>query len=143
MAVVTRGGQRAVTGYAIEAATNNRQLVRLFPETGRTHQLRVHLAHLGAPILGDRLYGPQPPTHPRLLLHAEQISLPAADDFPARTFDAPVPSPFGTIEPHYVITTNATATFYPSAWVNRIDNRNVQVHVCYGTAAQLFRRFQD
>jgi RluA family pseudouridine synthase len=92
--VVARGGQRAVTRYEVAAEFTGRQLVRLLPETGRTHQLRVHLAHLGAPIVGDRLYGPQPPKHPRLLLHACRLSLPDAEGFPAREFHAPLPAGF-------------------------------------------------
>ncbi|WP_425617080.1 pseudouridine synthase [Anatilimnocola sp. NA78] len=101
MAVVTRGGQKAVTNYQIEVTDKQRQLVRLFPQTGRTHQLRVHLAHLGAPILGDRLYGPQPPKHPRLLLHAEQIHLPSAEGYPERTFTAELPRGFWPLTPSF------------------------------------------
>lgn len=56
---------------AYDAATDT-TLVQLWPITGRTHQLRVHLQHLGHPILGDRLYGGR--THERLLLHAWQLS---------------------------------------------------------------------
>jgi RluA family pseudouridine synthase len=98
MVVVPRGGQRAVTRYAIEDQQNNRQLVRLYPETGRTHQLRVHLAQLGAPILGDRLYGPQPPQHSRLLLHSQRIELPAADGRPGQTFEAALPAGFWPVD---------------------------------------------
>lgn len=94
MQVVARGGDWAVTRYAIEDERSGNQLVRLWPETGRTHQLRVHLAHLSAPILGDRVYGPQPPQHPRLLLHSRQITLPAAEGFGERTFAAPLPEHF-------------------------------------------------
>lgn len=94
MRIVDRGGQRAVTRYAVEAEQKGRQLVRLWPATGRTHQLRIQLAHLGAPILGDRLYGPQPLFGERLLLHAYRISLPAAEEFPAYTFIAPLPTSF-------------------------------------------------
>ena len=94
MMIVERGGQRAVTRYVLEESKDRRQLVRLFPETGRTHQLRVHLAHLGAPILGDRLYGPQPPRSPRLLLHSHRIDLPAAEGYEPRTFTAPLPADF-------------------------------------------------
>jgi 23S rRNA pseudouridine1911/1915/1917 synthase len=94
MQVVERGGQRAVTRYAIMAEAGDRQLVQLWPETGRTHQLRLHLAHLGAPILGDRLYGPQPPSAERLLLHAHRLDLPAAPGYEARTFVAPMPDGF-------------------------------------------------
>jgi len=92
--VVARGGQRAVTRYALEATSGPWQLVRLWPETGRTHQLRVHLAHLDAPILGDRLYGPQPPPATRLHLHAQRIELPAAPGYESRSFIAPLPADF-------------------------------------------------
>jgi 23S rRNA pseudouridine1911/1915/1917 synthase len=94
MRVVAHGGQRAVTRYAIAEETEGRQLVRLWPQTGRTHQLRVHLASMGAPILGDRLYGPQSAAGQRLLLHAYQIDLPPAAGFPAHTFIAPLPDDF-------------------------------------------------
>ena len=94
MTVVPRGGQRAVTRYALEETANGRQRVRLWPQTGRTHQLRLHLAHLGAPILGDRLYGPRLNEPPRLLLHAERLELPETDEYPARSFVAPLPEGF-------------------------------------------------
>lgn len=97
MTVVSRGGKRAVTRYAVIDEANGRQLVRLWPETGRTHQLRVHLAHLGAPILGDRLYG-EVDSATRLLLHAERITLPALNSFPARTYVARLPADFGIKE---------------------------------------------
>lgn len=94
MMVVPRGGQRAVTRYALECEANGRQRVRLWPQTGRTHQLRLHLAHLGSPILGDRLYGPQLTEPQRLLLHAERLELPATEEYPARSFVAPPPDGF-------------------------------------------------
>jgi 23S rRNA pseudouridine1911/1915/1917 synthase len=90
MAVVERGGQHAATRYTVEASAPGRQLVRLWPETGRTHQLRVHLAALGAPILGDRLYG-APASAPRLLLHAQRISLPPDAPLGGRSYSAPLP----------------------------------------------------
>jgi 23S rRNA pseudouridine1911/1915/1917 synthase len=91
MAVAERGGRRGVTRYRILGEAEGVQLVLLWPQTGRTHQLRVHLKAMGAPILGDRLYGPQPRGAKRLMLHACRIALPAADDFPARAYTAPVP----------------------------------------------------
>lgn len=94
MTVVARGGKRAVTRYQVIRETAGKQWVRLWPETGRTHQLRVHLWSMGAPILGDRLYGPHQPDVPRLMLHACQISLPAAEGFPARVYAAPLPKDF-------------------------------------------------
>jgi len=90
MMVVAKGGQGAVTDYAVAARSPDRQLVRLWPRTGRTHQLRVHLASMGAPILGDRLYG-DAQTAPRLLLHAWRITLPSLGDEEPRTYTAPLP----------------------------------------------------
>jgi 23S rRNA pseudouridine1911/1915/1917 synthase len=94
MTVVERGGQRAVTRYSLETEAHGRQRVRLWPQTGRTHQLRLHLAHLGAPILGDRLYGPRPDENQRLMLHADRLELPATEENPARSFAAPLPEGF-------------------------------------------------
>lgn len=91
MVAVERGGRAASTQYKVIAETDSVQWVQLWPQTGRTHQLRVHLAYLGAPILGDRLYGADHKPSTRLTLHALRITLPAADRFPARTFIAPLP----------------------------------------------------
>jgi 23S rRNA pseudouridine1911/1915/1917 synthase len=92
--VVERGGQRAITRYEIAAEAEDRQWVRLWPETGRTHQLRVHLAALDAPIVGDRLYNPAWQQAGRLMLHAWRITLPAVTGWPERVFTAPLPADF-------------------------------------------------
>lgn len=66
-------GKEAVTRFSVEKRTNDYTLVNFYPETGRTHQLRVHAAHqagLGCPIVGDNLYGK--PAE-RLMLHAAEI----------------------------------------------------------------------
>jgi len=67
-------------------------LVRAKPHTGRTHQIRVHLAHLGAPILGDKLYGKGSSFIPRQALHALRLTLPHPRDHEAITFTAQVPA---------------------------------------------------
>lgn len=79
MQIVDRGGDRAVTAYSRTDLS-----VVLRPETGRTHQLRVHLASLDAPILGDPLYGGAPSD--RLHLHAQELALPDG-----RSWTSPVP----------------------------------------------------
>lgn len=94
IAVTHRGGQPAVTRYAVIAEENGNQWVQLWPETGRMHQLRVHLASLGAPIAGDRLYNPAWQQAERLMLHALRITLPAVDGWPQRAFTAPLPADF-------------------------------------------------
>lgn len=93
MRVVRSGGQWAKTRYRLDAPHSNRQPVWLWPETGRTHQLRVHLAHLGAPILGDRLYG-DASSAPRLMLHAHRIGLPAGGGMEEVAYEAAIPNPF-------------------------------------------------
>lgn len=94
MAVVERGGKSALTRYEVIGEAGGKQWLRLWPQTGRTHQLRVHLAHLGVPILGDRLYNPHPQEAPRLMLHALRITLPATGQASQRTFAAPLPADF-------------------------------------------------
>ncbi len=73
---------------------NGRQylLVRAKPHTGRTHQIRVHLAHLGAPVLGDKVYGKASSLIPRQALHALRLTLPHPRDHEAITFTAQVPT---------------------------------------------------
>ena len=67
-------GQRAVTHYRAESRSNGRTLVRLRLETGRTHQIRVHMAAIGHPVAGDFLYGTELPELPgRFALHSTRI----------------------------------------------------------------------
>ena len=76
MSVRSRRGRAAVTRWEILEYLPGATLVRLAPETGRTHQLRVHLAALGHPVVGDRVYGVRKakgPVFSRQALHAEEI----------------------------------------------------------------------
>ncbi len=68
-------GQEARTEYRVLGRSGNLTLVEASPITGRTHQLRVHFAHLGAPILGDELYGSASPLIDRHALHAHSLTI--------------------------------------------------------------------
>lgn len=83
-------GKPAVTNYQVLETRDKLSLVALHPLTGRTHQLRVHLAHLGTPILGDRVYGK---ASDRLYLHAYKLEVTTAPD-QRQTFIAPIPAAF-------------------------------------------------
>ena len=73
---VREDGQHAVTHYRVIQTSGNHALIRLRLETGRTHQIRVHLAHIGCPITGDYLYGTEHPALPgRFALHSAHICL--------------------------------------------------------------------
>ena len=84
-------GKPAQTTYHVLAENDAQSLVELKPNTGRTHQLRVHLAHLNAPILGDRVYGKS--SDCRMMLHAQklEITLPSGE---RKVFEAIVPDEF-------------------------------------------------
>lgn len=84
-------GKPAQTTYHVLAKNDTQSLVELKPTTGRTHQLRVHLAHLNAPILGDRVYGKS--SDCRMMLHAQrlEITLPSGE---RKVFEAAIPDEF-------------------------------------------------
>lgn len=74
--IVTSGGQRAVTAYETISSLKGFSMVRLELHTGRTHQIRVHLSHMGCPIIGDTLYGKESTLIGRQALHASDMELP-------------------------------------------------------------------
>lgn len=85
-------GRPAVTDWRVVRYGENETRVRLMPKTGRSHQLRVHMAHLGHPILGDPLYATgEARAHPRLMLHAETLRLRHPDGGGWVDFSAPAP----------------------------------------------------
>lgn len=70
-----KGALRARTDWEILDISGPYAVVRLAPETGRMHQIRIHLAHLGCPILGDLIYGTGKRDAPRLMLHALSLEV--------------------------------------------------------------------
>ncbi|MGE7633415.1 RluA family pseudouridine synthase [Bacillus paramycoides] len=71
---VCEDGQRAVTHFKVRESFPNKTRVALELETGRTHQIRVHMAHIGHPLLGDDLYGGQRDVMKRQALHSTSLT---------------------------------------------------------------------
>jgi len=88
---VGANGKPSVTQYKVIATSPHYSLLELKPQTGRTHQLRVHLAEQGHPIVGDVLYKGQPAD--RLYLHARELTINLPSDV-LKTFEAPLPAEF-------------------------------------------------
>jgi 23S rRNA pseudouridine1911/1915/1917 synthase len=101
---VVKSGRSAVTEYVIEQPLRHASLLRLRLRSGRTHQIRVHLKHLGHPIIGDPLYsGPQwrgipdkriqkaIAAFPRQALHAARLTIPHPRTGETMTFESPLP----------------------------------------------------
>lgn len=88
---VGSNGKAALTPYKVLKTNGKLSLLQLEPTTGRTHQLRVHLEHLGHPIVGDTFYGGK--VAERLFLHAQtlEITLPSRE---RKVFKVPVPTEF-------------------------------------------------
>jgi tRNA pseudouridine32 synthase / 23S rRNA pseudouridine746 synthase len=88
-------GKPSVTDFGVVERFDSYTLIEAHPRTGRRHQIRVHLYHLGHPIVGDRLYGDKAvqSQFPRLMLHAQRITLqlPSGPDL---SVEAPVPESF-------------------------------------------------
>jgi 23S rRNA pseudouridine1911/1915/1917 synthase len=85
-------GKHATTAYKVMQTNATHSLVELKPETGRTHQLRVHLNYLHHPIVGDVLYGGE--AADRLYLHALQLEITLLKGHERKVFDAPLPPGF-------------------------------------------------
>ncbi len=86
-------GKPAVTDWRVIRHDGNTTRVRLMPQTGRSHQLRVHMLELGHPILGDQIYaeGRARTDYPRMMLHAESLHIRHPELGKTMTFTAPLP----------------------------------------------------
>ncbi len=105
---VQSAGKPAITHFQVARKFGHHSLIRLQLETGRTHQIRVHMAHLNYPLLGDPLYGgrAQPPAgvdeklraeiqgFRRQALHAERLSFEHPTSHDPVSFEAPLPGDF-------------------------------------------------
>jgi 23S rRNA pseudouridine1911/1915/1917 synthase len=93
MAIVP-GGREAQTAYRVVERFAGAALVEARPRTGRTHQIRVHLAAIGHPVLGDRVYGKASRRARRHLLHAARITFTHPRTGERMTLEAPLPPDF-------------------------------------------------
>jgi len=96
---VDGNGKVATTKYEVLESTDKYSLVKLQPQTGRTHQLRVHMKYIDTPILGDKVYGK---AGDRLFLHAYslEITIPSGN---RQTFTAPIPDEFKQYFPNIAL----------------------------------------
>lgn len=87
-----RDGKEAITLWRVIRVENGETRIRLFPKTGRSHQLRVHMRELGHPILGDTFYATGAArAYPRLMLHAQSLRVRHPDGGKGMTFSCGVP----------------------------------------------------
>ncbi len=98
-----RDGRAAVTRYKVLAETSEVSLTELHPVTGRTHQLRVHLAAVGHPILGDDLYGEPSPLIHRQALHAFRLDFTHPVTGRPLSVESPLPEDFQRVLEHFQI----------------------------------------
>ncbi|MDR9867892.1 RluA family pseudouridine synthase [Lactococcus cremoris] len=88
--IISKNGQKAITHVQLIQNFTDKSLVKCILDTGRTHQIRVHLSSLGHPIIGDALYGQKSTS--RLMLHAESIIIPHPFTNQLLNISAPSPS---------------------------------------------------
>ena len=94
MAVLPPGkGRESVSEYKTLEKFRHHTLLEFHPHTGRTHQIRLHCAFIGCPIVGDKVYGRKSPTLEikRHFLHAAKLKIILPGEKQARTFEAPLP----------------------------------------------------
>ncbi len=103
MAVVPeKKGRAASSDYFTLESFPDHTLLEVHPQTGRTHQIRLHLAFVGCPIVGDKVYGHKKPTLPlgRHFLHAARLTVTLPGETAPRLFEAPLPQDLQQILNH-------------------------------------------
>lgn len=90
-------GEDAVTHYRVLEEKNGHSLISLILETGRTHQIRVHMKHIGYPLIGDYLYNPHMEYIARQALHSHRLSFTHPITGEAMEFVAPLPEDMSTV----------------------------------------------
>ena len=95
MSATTLRGRTAKTEYRVIRSSDRASLIECRLHSGRTHQVRVHLHHLGHPVLGDKVYAPhRAKAFPRQMLHAWKLGFrhPRTEEW--KSFEAPLPDDF-------------------------------------------------
>jgi 23S rRNA pseudouridine1911/1915/1917 synthase len=101
MSIARRGGRPAKTDYRVLESNGDVSLVECTIHTGRTHQIRVHLHHLGHPVFGDKVYGgKRAGNFPRQMLHAWKLSFRHPRTGETMSFTASVPKDFVEATPN-------------------------------------------
>ena len=95
MSVTCSRGRTAKTEYRVIRSSDQASLIECRLHSGRTHQIRVHLHHLGHPVLGDKIYAPKvTKNYPRQMLHAWKLGFRHPRSGERKTFAAPLPDDF-------------------------------------------------
>src|SRR6202011_1415540 len=107
MSISRRRGREAKTEYRVLSSSDEVSLVECKLHSGRTHQVRVHLHHLGHPVLGDKIYGRKSAAKfPRQMLHAWKLGFQHPRTGDRKNFEAPLPNDFcraaSSLEPPFV-----------------------------------------
>jgi 23S rRNA pseudouridine1911/1915/1917 synthase len=97
MSVASSRGRAAKTDYRVVRSGERASLIECRLHSGRTHQIRVHLHHLGHPVLGDKIYAARAAKEfPRQMLHAWKIGFRHPHTGEWKNFEAPLPDDFAT-----------------------------------------------
>jgi len=91
---INEEGEQAITHYQLIQKFTDTSLLELTLDTGRTHQIRLHLAHIGYPIIGDGMYGVRSSIMTRQALHASSVSFKHVKNKQEITVQAPLPADF-------------------------------------------------